>query len=129
MKAPVRSRSIGTKVTEEEYARLEAQAAERKQSLSEWSREAMLSAAESGTGRRVQKTYHGNTTSYVYDSLGFLVAEYAGSTMSKEYIPFGSQVIAVENASGTPCQTCYLNYEPGQCSVGDGPECGGDGPA
>ncbi len=50
MKAPVRSRSIGTKVTEEEYARLEAQAAERKQSLSEWSREAMLSAAESGTG-------------------------------------------------------------------------------
>ena len=56
MKAPVRSRSIGTKVTEEEYARLEAQAAERKQSLSEWSREAMLSAAESGTGTPAEQT-------------------------------------------------------------------------
>jgi hypothetical protein len=56
MKAPVRSRSIGTKVTEEEYARLEAQAAEKKQSLSEWSREAMLSAAESGTGTPAELT-------------------------------------------------------------------------
>jgi len=56
MKAPVRSRSIGTKVTEEEYARLEAQAAEKKQSLSEWSREAMLSVAESGTGTSAEQT-------------------------------------------------------------------------
>jgi RHS repeat-associated protein len=64
-----------------------------------------------GSGRRVQKSYSGNATSYVYDALGFLVAEYAGSAVSKEYIPFGSQVIAVENASGTPCQTCYLNYD------------------
>ncbi len=64
-----------------------------------------------GAGRRVKKSYSGNTTNYVYDGLGFLVAEYAGSTVSKEYIPFGSQVIAVENASGTPCQTCYLNYD------------------
>jgi hypothetical protein len=45
MKAPLRSRSIGTKVTEEEYARLEARAGECKQSLSEWSREALLDHA------------------------------------------------------------------------------------
>ena len=64
-----------------------------------------------GAGQRVQKTYRGNTTRHVYDALGFLVAEYMGSTVSKEYIPFGSQVIAVENASGSPCQTCYLNYD------------------
>ena len=64
-----------------------------------------------GAGQRVQKSNSSNTTNYVYDALGFLVAEYAGSTVSKEYIPFGSQVIAVENASGTPCQTCYLNYD------------------
>ena len=46
MKAPLRNRSIGTKVTEEEYARLEACAAEAKQSLSEWSREALLRASD-----------------------------------------------------------------------------------
>ena len=64
-----------------------------------------------GAGQRVQKSNSSNTTNYVYDALGFLVAEYAGSAVSKEYIPFGSQVIAVENASGSPCQTCYLNYD------------------
>jgi hypothetical protein len=45
MKAPVRSKSIGTKVTTEEYAVLEACAAEQKQSLSEWTRDALLAAA------------------------------------------------------------------------------------
>jgi RHS repeat-associated protein len=64
-----------------------------------------------GAGRRVQKSYSSHTTNYVYDALGFLAAEYSASAVSKEYIPFGSQVIAVENASGTPCQTCYLNYD------------------
>jgi RHS repeat-associated protein len=64
-----------------------------------------------GAGRRVQKSYSSHTTNYVYDALGFLAAEYSASAVSKEYIPFGSQVIAVENASGSPCQTCYLNYD------------------
>jgi hypothetical protein len=50
MKAPVRSKSIGTKVTTEEYAVLEACAAEQKLSLSEWARDLLLAAAaEHGT--------------------------------------------------------------------------------
>ncbi len=34
------------------------------------------------------------------------------ATLSKEYIRFGGQVVAIENATaGAPCQTCYLSYD------------------
>lgn len=39
-----RTRSVGTKLTEEEFARLESLAAESGQSVSEWAREALLAA-------------------------------------------------------------------------------------
>ena len=48
MSKPSRTRSIGTKVTAEEYARLEARARDNQTSISEWSREALLAAASLG---------------------------------------------------------------------------------
>ena len=42
MKTPARTRSIGTKVTEEEYASLEARAANQGISISEWCRSVLL---------------------------------------------------------------------------------------
>jgi hypothetical protein len=42
MKPPSRTHSIGTKVTEEEFTRLQACAAERGLSVSEWCREVLL---------------------------------------------------------------------------------------
>ena len=48
MSKPSRTRSIGTKVTGEEYARLEVCARESQMSISEWSREALLAAASLG---------------------------------------------------------------------------------
>ena len=48
MSKPSRTRSIGTKVTAEEYARLEACARDSQMSISEWSREALLAAASLG---------------------------------------------------------------------------------
>ena len=48
MSKPSRTRSIGTKVTAEEYARLEACARDSHISISEWSREALLAAASLG---------------------------------------------------------------------------------
>ena len=45
MKTPSRTRSVGTKVSQEEYARLEACAADEQLSISEWSRQALLAAA------------------------------------------------------------------------------------
>lgn len=45
MKTPSRTRSVGTKVSQEEYARLEARAADKQLSISEWSRQALLAAA------------------------------------------------------------------------------------
>lgn len=44
MSAPIRSRSVGTKVTEDEYHRLVAASQRRGLNLSEWSREALLRA-------------------------------------------------------------------------------------
>lgn len=35
----------------------------------------------------------------------------SGSTLSKEYIRFGGQLVAIENASGTPCSACFLSYD------------------
>ena len=48
MSKPSRTRSIGTKVTGQEYARLEVCARESQMSISEWSREALLAAASLG---------------------------------------------------------------------------------
>lgn len=50
MTKPSRTRSIGTKVSAEEFARLEACACERQLSISEWSRRVLLSAANIGQG-------------------------------------------------------------------------------
>jgi len=48
MKTPSRTRSVGTKVSAEEYGRLEACARDNKLSISEWSRKALLAAANVG---------------------------------------------------------------------------------
>lgn len=48
MSKPSRTRSIGTKVTADEYARLEARARDSQMSISEWSRQALLGAANLG---------------------------------------------------------------------------------
>jgi hypothetical protein len=47
--AAARTRSVGTKLTEEEFARLESLAAEAGQSLSEWARSALLAATTPST--------------------------------------------------------------------------------
>jgi predicted RNA-binding Zn ribbon-like protein len=51
MSKPFRARSIGTKVTADEYTRLEASAREEQLSISEWSRRVLLDAANIGPGR------------------------------------------------------------------------------
>ena len=48
MKAPLRTKSIGTKVSEEEFAALEATARSADMTLSEWVRAVLLSAPEVG---------------------------------------------------------------------------------
>ena len=52
MKPPLRSKSLGTKLTETEYAQLEALASARGQTLSEWVRSVLLQqlAAPNGHG-------------------------------------------------------------------------------
>ena len=50
MKPPSRTHSIGTKVTEEEFARLQACAAERGLSVSEWCREVLLDSTNNTHG-------------------------------------------------------------------------------
>jgi len=47
--AAARTRSVGTKLTEEEFARLESLAAEAGQSVSEWARSALLAATTPST--------------------------------------------------------------------------------
>ena len=49
MKAPLRDRSLGTKLTEEEHARVEAAALRAGVGLSEWCRRVVLSAIETDT--------------------------------------------------------------------------------
>lgn len=56
MKPPSRSHSIGTKVTEEEFARLEACAAARGLSVSEWFRQVVLAAADNSLGSPREQT-------------------------------------------------------------------------
>lgn len=55
MKTPSRTRSVGTKVSQEEYARLEACAADKQLSISEWSRQALLTAANVVQGSPAEK--------------------------------------------------------------------------
>lgn len=55
--AALRSKSVGTKVTDEEYARLEALAGGR--SMSEWVRDVLLSAEERGRVRPAEEALLG----------------------------------------------------------------------
>jgi RHS repeat-associated protein len=65
-----------------------------------------------GFGRRNFKTTASGTTFYLYDAFGQLAAEYAGGTVwQQDYIWQSGQVVAVENAAGGPCGTCYLSYD------------------
>ena len=52
MKGPLRDRSLGTKLTEVEYARVEAAALRAGIGLSEWCRRVALSAADRDDGQR-----------------------------------------------------------------------------
>lgn len=58
MKPPLRSKSLGTELTESEYAQLEALAAARGQTLSEWVRSVLLQqiAAPNGHGSSADAT-------------------------------------------------------------------------
>lgn len=56
MSKPSRTRSIGTKVTAEEYARLEACAREKQLSMSDWSRRVLLAAANIGHNSAAEQT-------------------------------------------------------------------------
>jgi mobilization protein NikA len=51
VKPPLRTKTLGTKVSEEEFAQLEAAASERGLTLSEWCRE-MLLASVNGQGEK-----------------------------------------------------------------------------
>ena len=51
MKPPLRTKTLGTKVSEEEFAQLEAAASERGLTLSEWCRETLL-ASVNGQGEK-----------------------------------------------------------------------------
>ncbi len=60
-----------------------------------------------GFGRRVQKTYNGTATNYVYDAFG-LATEYRSGAWLKDYISDGARdLVASENAAGGACTTCY----------------------
>src|SRR5579875_2876382 len=66
-----------------------------------------------GVGHRVEKVLsNGQATVYVYDVFGRLAEEYSpANSWSKDYVPFNGQTVAIENASASPCATCYLNYD------------------
>jgi predicted RNA-binding Zn ribbon-like protein len=55
MKTPSRTRSVGTKVSAEEYSRLEACARDKQLSISEWSRQALLATANVVQGTPSEK--------------------------------------------------------------------------
>ena len=59
MKGPLRHRSLGTKLTETEYARVESAAADAGVGLSEWCRRAVLEAAERGAAPSVDSVVLG----------------------------------------------------------------------
>ena len=56
MSKPSRTRSIGTKVTAEEYAWLEACARKKQLSMSDWSRRVLLAAANIGQNSAAEQT-------------------------------------------------------------------------
>jgi predicted RNA-binding Zn ribbon-like protein len=108
MSKPSRTRSIGTKVTAEEYAQLEACARDSRMSISEWSRQALLAAANLGRASAgdqailaeviALRTIVANLT-YAFTSEGTVTAEQmrafierADSTKSKRATEILSQI-------------------------------------
>jgi RHS repeat-associated protein len=49
---------------------------------------------------------------YVSDAFGRLAEEYSpATTWLKDFVPFNGQTVGIENASASPCTTCYLSYD------------------
>ncbi len=108
MKTPSRTRSVGTKVSQEEYARLEACAADKQLSISEWSRQALLAAANVVEGSPSEKAILGEVIAlrtivanliYAFTSEGKVTAEQmkafiarADGTKAKRATEFLSQI-------------------------------------
>jgi hypothetical protein len=56
VKPPLRTKTLGTKVSEEEFAQLEAAASERGLTLSEWCRETLLASVNGQEGQSVDSS-------------------------------------------------------------------------
>ena len=108
MSKPFRARSVGTKVTADEYARLEARAREQQLSISEWTRRVLLDAAKIGPGRAGEQAILGEVIAlrtivanliYAFTSDGKVTAEQmrafierADGTKSKRAMELLSQI-------------------------------------
>ena len=55
VKPPLRTKTLGTKVSEEEFAQLEAAASERGLTLSEWCRETLLASVNGHIHQHLQR--------------------------------------------------------------------------
>jgi len=84
MKTPSRTRSVGTKVSAEEYSRLEACARDKELSISVWSRQVLLAAANVVQGTPSEKAILAEVIAlrtivanliYVFTSEGKVTAE------------------------------------------------------
>jgi len=62
VKPPLRTKTLGTKVSEEEFARLETRARERGLTLSEWCRETLLGSVNSHEEKSVNLSWTGCVT-------------------------------------------------------------------
>jgi len=111
MKTPSRTRSVGTKVSQAEYARLEACAADKQLSISEWSRQTLLAAANAFEGTAGEQAILAEVIAlrtivanliYTFTSEGKVTAEQmrafierADSTKSKRATELLSQICRV----------------------------------
>ena len=64
MKAPLRTKSIGTKVSESEFAALEATAGAAEMTLSEWVRDVLLASSVDAGGRWPKSSCQKNYPEY-----------------------------------------------------------------
>jgi hypothetical protein len=84
MKTPTRTRSVGTKVTEEEYAGLEACASARGMSISEWCRSVLLERAAGDRPTQADETLLGEVLALRMILLNLHFAVARGETITTD---------------------------------------------
>ncbi len=117
MRTPSRTRSVGTKVSQDEYARLEACAADKQLSISEWSRQTLLAAANAFEGTAGEQAILAEVIA-LRTIVANLIYTFTSASPAKARSP-PNRCVRLSSVQTVPSRSGRLSYFPRLAGLGN----------